>query len=304
MPVKGRILAIVNQKGGVGKSTTAVNLAACLAELGERVLLVDMDPQANATSGVGVEREKLSGSVYQCLIGSAAAEDVILENVALPRLDVLPATIDLAGAEIELVSVFSREYRLKETLAPVADRYRFILIDSPPSLGLLTVNALAVADSALIPIQCEYYALEGVTQLLRTVDMVRRHLNPGLEVAGVLLTMYDARTRLAEEVSRSVRDVFGEKVFATVIPRNVRLSEAPSFGKPIILYDGQSRGAEAYRQAARELMQRMVAEVDRGKGGRPGGKQGCTGTSCLGEGIAGTPGGREGNGTRTAGDRG
>lgn len=256
--MKRRVLAIVNQKGGVGKSTTAVNLAACLAELGERVLLVDMDPQANATSGVGIEREKLAGSVYQCLIGSASAEDVIIESVALSGLDVLPATIDLAGAEIELVSVFSREYRLKETLAPLADRYRFVLIDSPPSLGLLTINALAVADSALIPIQCEYYALEGVTQLMRTVEMVRRHLNPGLEVGGVLLTMYDGRTRLSEEVSRSVREFFGAKVFDAVIPRNVRLSEAPSFGKPIIIYDGQSRGAEAYRQVARELIEREV----------------------------------------------
>lgn len=250
----GEVLAIVNQKGGVGKSTTAVNLAACLAEAGVHVLLVDMDPQANATSGLGIERQQLEHSIYDCLIRGEPVSEAMLKDVALPGLDVLPATIDLAGAEVELVSVFSREYRLRQALAGLENEYRFILVDSPPSLGLLTINSLAAASGALIPIQCEYYALEGVSQLMRTVEMVQRHLNRQLTIRGVVLTMYDSRTKLSDEVSRSVREVFGEKVFHSVIPRNVRLSEAPSFGQPIIQYDGASRGAEAYRALAQELL--------------------------------------------------
>lgn len=247
------MLAIVNQKGGVGKSTTAVNLSACLAEAGKRVLLVDVDPQGNATSGVGVEKSSLDGCMYDVLIGGRRIEEVILPT-EVPGLEVAPATLDLAGAEIELVSAMSREYRLREALNGAKDKYDYVLIDAPPSLGLLTINALSTADAALVPIQCEYYALEGVGQLMSTFNLVRQHLNPNLEIAGVLMTMYDARTNLSEQVVDEVRRFFGEKVFNTIIPRNVRLSEAPSHGQPIILYDPKCRGAEAYRELAKEVL--------------------------------------------------
>ncbi|NLA57839.1 MAG: ParA family protein [Firmicutes bacterium] len=249
----GICLAIVNQKGGVGKSTTAVNLGACLAEAGRRVLLVDVDPQGNATSGVGIEKRQLEGCMYDVLIEGRDIEEVILPT-EVSGLEVAPATLELAGAEIELVSAMSREYRLKGSLDRVKDKYDYILIDAPPSLGLLTINALSAATAALVPIQCEYYALEGVSQLMSTVNLVKEHLNPNLEIAGVLMTMYDARTNLSQQVVEEVRRFFGEKVFTTIIPRNVRLSEAPRHGQPIILYDPQCRGAQAYRDLAREVI--------------------------------------------------
>ncbi len=246
-------LAIVNQKGGVGKSTTAVNLGACLGELGKKVLLVDADPQGNASSGVGVEKTEVRECMYDVLIEGRPITEAIYPTV-IDGLDVVPATLELAGAEIELVSAMSREFRLKEALEPVLDMYDYVLIDAPPSLGLLTINALSAATAALIPIQCEYYALEGVSQLMATVSLVKEHLNRRLEIAGVLMTMYDARTNLSQQVVEEVRQFFGEKVFETVIPRNVRLSEAPSHGQPIILYDNACRGAQAYRELARELV--------------------------------------------------
>ena len=250
-----RILAIVNQKGGVGKSTTAVNLAAYLAVAGNRVLLVDVDPQGNATTGVGVDKRRLDGCVYHVLMGERSIESVI-RPTEVAGLEVAPATIDLAGAEIELVSALSREFRLKRGLEPVEDRYDYILVDSPPSLGLLTLNGMAAAHKVLVPIQCEFYALEGLSQLMRTIEMVREHLNPGLGVAGVVLTMYDPRTNLSQQVVEDVRSFFAGRVrvFETLIPRNVRLTEAPSHGKPIVLYDPQCRGAEAYRSLAEEVM--------------------------------------------------
>ena len=246
-------LAIVNQKGGVGKSTTAVNLGACLGELGKRVLLIDSDPQGNASSGVGVMKSQVEGCMYDVLIEGRAIEEVI-QPTAISGLEVAAATLELAGAEIELVATMSREYRLKEALGPVQDKYDYILIDAPPSLGLLTINALSAATAALIPIQCEYYALEGVSQLMGTVRLVKEHLNPDLEIGGVLMTMYDARTNLSQQVVEEVRRFFGDKVFETIIPRNVRLSEAPSHGEPITLYDQHCRGAQAYRELARELI--------------------------------------------------
>ncbi len=247
-----RILAIANQKGGVGKTTTAVNLGAALAELGYRVLVVDLDPQGNATTGLGINARNLDASVYDVLLHDVPVVDCI-EPSSLRNLFVVPATIDLAGAEIELVPVFSRELRLKRALQQLGDDFDFTLIDCPPSLGLLTVNGLAAAGEVVVPIQCEYYALEGLGQLLRNVNLVQSNLNPGLEVSTIILTMYDARTRLAEQVVREVRKHFGERVCRSVVPRTVRLSEAPSFGQPIIVFDSSSRGAIAYRELAKEV---------------------------------------------------
>lgn len=251
----GTIVAIANQKGGVGKSTTAINLGAGLALQGERVLIVDLDPQGNASSGLGVDRSAIDVSTYDILVDDVPIADV-LEPTSVRGLHVVPATIELAGAEIELVSMFSREQRLKRALAPVREEYDFLLIDSPPSLGLLTINGLAAADEVLIPIQCEYYALEGVTQLTRNIDLVIGSLNPQLEIEGVVLTMFDGRTTLAAEVVEQVRSHFGEVAYRTVIPRTVRLSEAPSYGEPIEAYDDMSRGAIAYRELAREFRRR------------------------------------------------
>ena len=247
-----RVIAIANQKGGVGKTTTTVNLGAALAELGFRVLVLDLDPQGNATTGLGLNPRDVEGSVYDVLLSDATLNDII-EPTNLKNLFVAPATIDLAGAEIELVPVMSRELRLKKAIDAVRDDYDIVMIDCPPSLGLLTVNGLAASDDVIVPIQCEYYALEGLGQLLRNVGLVQANLNPSLDVRGIVLTMYDARTKLADQVVSEVRAYFGEKVYETVVPRTVRLSEAPSFGQPIIVFDPTSRGAKAYRDLAKEV---------------------------------------------------
>lgn len=253
---KARILAVVNQKGGVGKSTTAVNLAACLGVIGRRTLLIDLDPQGNATSGFGLNIGQRRACVYDAMLSDTPLSDIVIDTEQ-EHVFVVPATIQLAGAEIELVSALSRENRLKNILSPVVTEYDFIIIDCPPSLGLLTINALTAADGLLIPIQCEYYALEGLAKLMDSVRLVRAHLNPSLEVFGVVMTMYDSRTRLSQQVVEEVRDYFDGKVFETLIPRTVRLSEAPSFGQPITAYDPSGKGAEAYRSLANEVVLRV-----------------------------------------------
>ncbi len=247
-----RVVAIANQKGGVGKTTTTVNLGASLAVLGYRVLVVDLDPQGNATTGLGINSRNLEHSIYDVLLHDVPVEDCV-EPTTLRNLFVAPSTIDLAGAEIELVAAFSRELRLRRALQEVLDDFDFVLIDCPPSLGLLTVNGLAAATEVLVPIQCEYYALEGLGQLLRNVNLVQGNLNPQLEVSAIVLTMYDARTKLAEQVAGEVRQHFGTKVCRNIVPRTVRLSEAPSFGQPIIVFDPSSRGSLAYRELAKEV---------------------------------------------------
>jgi len=251
-----RILAIANQKGGVGKTTTAVNLAASLAAAEQRTLLVDGDPQGNASSGIGLEREAIRETTYDVLLDPARIETAIVPSVQFQHLDVLPATPDLAGAEVELVGEEDRERAMRRGLDRVRDRYDYILIDCPPSLGLITVNMLAAADAVVIPLQCEYYALEGISQLLSTITILQQGVNPSLEVDGVVLTMYDSRLNLSRQVAADAREYFGNKVFQSVIPRNVRLAEAPSFGKPIILYDVASVGAQSYMEVARELIER------------------------------------------------
>lgn len=250
----GRVVAIVNQKGGVGKSTTAVNLGAYLAASGYRILLVDFDPQGNASSGVGIDKSVLDQCMYQVLTEELPIDDIVHET-DVEGLFIAPATIALAGAEIELVPTISREFRLNRALEPVKGDYDYILIDSPPSLGLLTINGLTAADGVLVPIQSEYYALEGLSQLMNTIEMVQAHLNPNLHVDGVVITMFDSRTNLSQQVLDDVRSFFSNtvKVFDTVIPRNIRLSEAPSYGQPILLYDDRSTGANAYRELAKEV---------------------------------------------------
>ena len=249
----GRTIAIANQKGGVGKTTTSVNLSACLAYLGKRTLLIDIDPQGNASSGVGINKREIEGCIYDVLIEDEPMVSYIHET-KIENLWIVPATMSLAGAEIELVSAISREVRLKRALDEVKGSYDYIIIDCPPSLGLLTINALTAADGVLIPVQCEYYALEGLSQLLSTVRLVQKHLNKELVIEGVLLTMLDARTNLGLQVIEEVKKYFREKVYRSIIPRNVRLSEAPSHGKPIILYDVRSRGADTYTELAREVI--------------------------------------------------
>ena len=248
----GRIIAIANQKGGVGKTTTAVNLSACLAQEGKKTLMIDIDPQGNATSGLGIDK-KVSKSIYDVIINDEEIKET-LQKTMVDTLKVCPSNINLAGAEIELVSVISRENRLKFALSKVRDEYDYIILDCPPSLGLITLNALTAADTVLVPIQCEYYALEGLGQLMSTVDLVQRHLNSNLDVEGVVLTMFDARTNLSNQVVEEVKKYFDKKVYRTVIPRNVRLSEAPSHGLPISIYDPKSKGAQCYVQLAKEVI--------------------------------------------------
>jgi chromosome partitioning protein len=247
-----RVIAVANQKGGVGKTTTTINLGAALAELGFRTLIVDLDPQGNASTGLGIDNRGLETSMYHVIMHEVPI-DRCIEPTAVKHLFVAPASLDLAGAEIELVPAFSREGRLRRAIEAVLDDYDFVLIDCPPSLGLLTVNGLNAANEVLVPIQCEYYALEGLGQLLRNVDLVKRNLNPTLEVSTIVCVMYDARTKLSEQVVSEVRQHFGDKVCRSVIPRSVRISEAPSFGQPITIYDGTSRGATAYRNVAKEV---------------------------------------------------
>ena len=257
----GRIIAVANQKGGVGKTTTTVNLAACLAKMGKKVLLVDIDPQGNSTSGLGVDKRRCEKTVYDCLVNEEKMENVAVET-EYENLSLCPSNLDLSGAEIELISVMGRENRLKESLESVKDNYDYILIDTPPSLGLITINTMTAANSVLIPIQCEFYALEGVSQLVETIKKIKKALNPALFIQGIVMTMYDARTNLAVQVVDEVKRFFPGKVYKTIIPRNVRISEAPGFGRPVIYYDKASKGAEAYAELACELAESIETEQE------------------------------------------
>jgi len=255
-----KVISIVNQKGGVGKTTTAINLAAFLAEMGQFVLLVDMDPQGNATSGLGLEKDKLRGGIYEALAGQSRFHDVIY-NTKHEGLRIVPATQNLAGASIELVDMERREYQLTDLLSEVAHAYNYIIIDSPPSLGLLTINSLTAADELLIPVQAEFYALEGLGQLLQTVDLIKTHLNPNINILGAVLTMFDSRTRLSTEIMQELYKYFPDNIFRSVIPRTVRLAEAPSFGKSIVHYDPKGKGSRAYERLSREVLDKLTQEL-------------------------------------------
>ena len=252
----GRAIAIFNQKGGVGKTTTNINLGACLARLGKKVLILDIDPQGNTTSGIGIKKKTLEYTVYDLLIEEDFDTRKAILHTRTKGLDIIPASVDLAGAEIELVQIQGREKRLKKAIDKVRNKYDYIFIDCPPSLGLLTINSLTAVESVLIPIQCEFYALEGVSQLVSTIDLVKKNLNPDIEIEGVILSMFDGRTNLSAQVVQEVKKYFGPKVYSTVIPRNIRLAEAPSYGLPIVEYDPKSRGAEAYTEFAEEFLER------------------------------------------------
>ncbi|MBI4698814.1 MAG: ParA family protein [Nitrospirae bacterium] len=250
----GKITAVANQKGGVGKTTTAINIAAALADAGKRVLLIDTDPQGNSTSGLGIDKENLAGSLYDLFTGSKTIEELV-NNTGLPSLKIVPSNIELIGAELELAAKEDRETILKRSLETIRHQYDYIFIDCPPSLSLLTLNALVAADSLLVPMQCEYYALEGISMLLRTFNLIKNSFNPALEIEGILLTMFDGRNTLANQVSDELKKHFGDKVYKTLIPRNVTLAEAPSHGKPVILYDSRSKGAQSYLELAKEMME-------------------------------------------------
>lgn len=254
-----RTIAITNQKGGVGKTTTSINLAASLAEAGKKVLVVDVDPQGNTTSGFGVDKSKVENTIYELLLGECEIEECICHE-AYKNLDLIPSNVNLAGAEIELINIERREYRLKDAIEKVRDQYDFILMDCPPSLNMLTVNALTAADTVLVPIQCEYYALEGLTQLIQTIELVQKGLNPELKIEGIVFTMYDARTNLSLEVVENVKDNLNQKIYRTIIPRNIRLAEAPSHGMPVTEYDPKSAGAVAYKKLAKEIIRRKFKD--------------------------------------------
>lgn len=254
-----RIIAIANQKGGVGKTTTAINLSSCLASLGKKVLSLDLDPQGNMTSGLGVDKDEVENSVYDLIIGNIGIEECICKNV-IENLDVLPSNIDLSAAEIELIGVDNKEYIIRNEMAKVRDNYDYVIIDCPPALSMLTINALTTADSVLVPIQCEYYALEGLSQLIHTIELVQERLNPSLEMEGVVFTMYDARTNLSLQVVENVKENLEQNIYKTIIPRNIRLAEAPSYGMPINLYDPKSTGAESYMLLAEEVIHRGEEE--------------------------------------------
>ena len=251
----GRIIAVANQKGGVGKSTTAINLSACLAEKGKKVLTIDIDPQGNTTSGFGIEKNELENTIYELILGDCSIHDCIIKDI-IPKLSILPSNVNLAAAEIELIGVQKKEFILKNEVDYIKDKYDYIIIDCPPSLNLLTINAMTTATSVIVPIQCEYYALEGLSQLIHSVNLIKERLNPELEMEGVVFTMYDSRTNLSAQVVQNVKSYLDEKVYNTLIPRNIRLAEAPSYGKPINLYDPKSAGAVSYMELANEVMSR------------------------------------------------